>query len=383
VAQAQPGNPKTDSVFHTSSTPALIDFRAGEGKIAINAYADFGYTFGPQRGNRYYDYIRKDTVEDFGRRDFTSYPLYANQFALAYSYLQAQYELKDKFRLRLALQAGHIVESLYNEEMNSLRYIREAAVMYFFTPKLALEAGIFPSYYGAEIVLMKENFHATRAYIADFTPDYEAGARLHYYINPYNTLRFEVLNGWQEIKEANGRKALGFVWSINKPGRMVGDFNFYYGNEAPLGANYRLNRVYLNAYYRLWLSKRVVVYPMMDWIVQDRIAGTNGSRRDAGTDQVVSPAVSVRYALAKRVGVAAHYDYVWNPSDVVPELRTNSPNGWQSHSYTLTLEYAPSPHVVFRAEGRYGYNRDAVFRNSANEPTRLDYYGLLSAALHF
>lgn len=374
-------NPKTDSVFYNSSTPYLIDFKAGEGKIGINAYADFGYVIGPQKKHRFYDYITKDTVEEFGRRDYTSYPLYANQFALAYSYLQAQYELKDKFRFRLALHAGHIVESLYAEEMRSLRNVREIAAMYFINKKLAAEIGIFPSYYGAEIVLMKENLHASRAYIADFTPDYEAGARLHYFVHPYHTLRFMVLNGWQEIKDANGKKALGFTWSVNKPGKVVGDFNLYYGNEAPAGVNYTQRRFYINWYYRLWLNKRLLIFPMFDYIVQEK--QPNGTSAASGTHQVFSPAFSARWNLSPRIGIAGRYDYVWNPDDIVPELQTNSPNGWRSHSYTLTMEYIPNPHLTFRLEGRYGVNKDAVFRNGLNQPTRMDYFGIASAAFHF
>lgn len=91
-----------------------------------------------------------------------------NQLSLAYAYAQGQYEIPNKVRFRFAVHAGHIVESLYNEEMQSLRLIREAAIYYYFFPKLAMEAGIFPSYFGAEILLQQETSTPPRAYIADF-----------------------------------------------------------------------------------------------------------------------------------------------------------------------------------------------------------------------
>lgn len=351
----------------------------GRGALSLNLYADVGYAFGPQKKHRYLDYISGETVEDFGRRDYTSYPLYVNQLSLAYAYVQGQYELPEKLRIRLSLHTGHIVESLYFEEKKSLQLIREAALYYYFIPQLAVEAGIFPSYYGAEIVLNKENLHATRAYIADFTPDYEAGIRLHYHFRKDMTLRLMVLNGWQEIRDANGRKGYGLVWSIYKPGKIVGDWTVYWGNEAPSGQKQALFRHYHNLYYRVWLGKRWLIFPMFDFIVQ---ADTPDSNTAGRYQVVVSPALSLRYAITDRVGFAARYDYLYDKADIVPELRTGSRNGWQSHSATATLEYLPLPQLTFRVEGRYGANKDAVFRNRYNSLVREDWYVILSAAFH-
>ena len=352
-----------------------ISARVGRGVLSLNLYGDFGYAFGPQGKHKYYDYITKQEVEDHGRRDFTSYPLYANQFAMAYGFVQGQYEIPNKLRFRFALHAGHIVESLYNEEPKSLQMIREAAIYYFFHPKLAVEAGILPSYYGAEIVLNKENLHATRAYIADFTPDYEAGLRLHYHFRKDMALRFMVLNGWQEIRDANGRKGYGFVWSVFKPFKIVGDWTMYWGNEAPRGEP-PIFRHYQNLYYRIWLGKRWLIFPMFDFVMQ------KNNEKDR-YDVVVSPAFSVRLALTEKVGLAARYEYLYNKADIVPELRTGSPNGWQSHSGAATLEYLPLPQLTFRVEGRYGVNKDAVFRDRANMPVKDDWYVYLGGAFHF
>lgn len=358
-----------------TSKPA-ISKDVGPGTLSMNLYGDFGYAFGPQRKHKYYDYITKTIVEDFGRRDYTSYPLYVNQFSLAYAYVQGQYEIPNKFRFRLALHTGHTVESLYNEEMKALQAIREVAIYYYFFPKLAMEAGIFPSYFGAEIVLNKENLHATRAYIADFTPDYEAGFRLHYHVRKDMTLRIMVLNGWQEIRDQNGRKALGFVWSVNRPGKIVGDWNMYWGNEAPLGDSTPIFRHYQNLYYRVWLGKRWLIFPMLDFVMQK-------NNRTDRYDFVVSPAFSLRFAILEKLGLAARWDYLYDKADIIPELKTGTPNGWQSHSVTGTLEYLPLPQLTLRLEGRYGTNKDAVFRNRTNMLVREDYYGILSAAFHF
>lgn len=356
----------------------ILKTKMGRGELSVNVYGDFGYVVGPQKTHTYYDFITKDTVTDFGRRDYTSYPLYANSFGLAYGYVQVQYELANKFRARVALHAGHIVDALYTEEMQSMKMIREASLSYYFTPRLFAEIGIFPSYYGAEIVLNKENLHATRAYIADFTPDYEAGIRVHYKATDRLTLRALVLNGWQEIKDLNGRKAFGLGMSYLNEKKFSLDWHTYLGNEAPLGNNTPgMYRFYSNLYAKFWFGPKWIFFPVLDFVVQEKPANVSG------LDMVVAPAFSLRYAITDKIGAAIRYEYILNRSDIVPELRTGSPNGWESHSGTATLEYAPIPELTFRLEGRYGVNKDAVFRNALNQPVREDYYGIGTIAFHF
>ncbi len=356
----------------------ILKKKMGAGEFSINAYGDFGYVVGPQKTHTYFDFITKDTVTDFGRRDFTSYPLYANSFGMAYGYVQAQFEIPQKFRMRIALHAGHIVEALYTEEMQSLKMIREASISYHFSPRWSAEIGIFPSYYGAEIVLNKENLHATRAYIADFTPDYEAGIRVHYKATDRLTLRALLLNGWQEIKDLNGRKAFGLGLSYLNENKFSVDWHTYVGNEAPLGNNIpAMYRFYSNLYAKFWLGPKWIFFPVLDFVVQQKPMNADG------LDMVIAPAMSLRYAISEKLGVAMRYEYLLNRSDIVPELRTGTPNGWESHSGTATFEYLPIPEVTFRLEGRYGLNKDAVFRNALNQPVKEDYYGIASIAFHF
>lgn len=356
----------------------FLELNLGKAKLSFNAYADFGYVVGPQRKHTFYDYITKDTVTQFGRRDFTSYPLYANQFSLSYAYVQAQYEIENKLRFRMAFHTGHIVDALYVEETPSTKIIRELSMYYHFNNKWAVEAGIFPSYFGAEIVLNKENLHATRAYIADFTPDYEAGVRLHYKANSFNTISAMVLNGWQVIKETNTTKAFALCWSLNKPGKIVGYWNLYFGDEQSLNVDYTLFRHYQNIYYRIWLGKKILILPVLDVMVERK-----PPNEKAGWNKIIAPAFSIRYGINKYFGVAGRWEHIYDKDNIIPELYTGSPNGWQSNSATLTFEYLPIPQLTFRIEGRYGVNKDAVFRNRYNQLTRNDWYGIASFSFNF
>ncbi|GMQ30279.1 porin [Algoriphagus confluentis] len=363
---------------NTKEEPPLIQIPLSKGNLTFNLYGDFGYVFGPQKTHTYFDPIADETVTDFGRRDFTSYPLYANQFSLSYGFVQGQYELKDKLKFKLAFHTGHIVDALYLEEIPSTRIIRELSLYYHLHPKWALEIGIFPSYFGAEIVLNKENLHATRAYIADFTPDYEAGVRLHYKADEHHTFSAMLLNGWQVIKETNATKAFALAWTLNKPGKIVGNWNLMFANEQPLSAPQPLFRHYQNIYFRIWLSNRLMILPVLDAMIEQKQGD-----QSTGWNKMIAPAFSVRYGLGEKLGVAGRYERIYDPKSLIPELKTDSPSGWQNQAVTLTLEYLPLNLVTFRIEGKYGTHKDAVFRNSTNQLVREDWYGIVSSSFYF
>ena len=369
----------SDSLNQKSTEQSsFLKVPVGNGNLSFNLYGDFGYVFGPQKTHTYFDPIEGETVTTYGRRDFTSYPLYANQFSLSYGFIQGQYELKDKLKFKFAFHTGHIVDALYLEESPSTRIIRELSLYYHLNPKWALEIGIFPSYFGAEIVLNKENLHATRAYIADFTPDYEAGVRLHYKADEYNTFSAMVLNGWQVIKETNTTKAFALAWSLNKPGKIIGNWNLMFADEQPLSAAQPLLRHYQNIYFRIWMSKRLLVLPVLDVMIEQK-PGDEAK----GWNKMIAPAFSARYGLSEKFGVAGRYEHIYDPKSLIPELRTDAPSGWQNQAVTLTFEYLPINLVTFRIEGKYGTHKDAVFRNSTNQLVREDWYGIVSSSFYF
>jgi hypothetical protein len=375
---AQTSNSQDTTKIENKKLKDFLAFQLDKGTLSFNIYGDFGYVVGPQRTHTYYDPIVGETVTNFGRRDYTSYPLYANQFSLAYAYIQAQYEIENKIKIKMAFHTGHIVDALYIEETPSTKIIRELSIYYNFNSKWATEIGIFPSYFGAEIVTNKENLHATRAYIADFTPDYEAGIRMHYKPNKENTFSAMVLNGWQVIRETNTTKAFALSWNINKPGKINGNWNLMFADEQPIYADKPLFRHYQNIYFKISLGKRWMILPVMDVMIERR-----AQTEPPGWNHILAPAFSARYKIDKHFGIAGRYEHIYDPKSLIPELKTGTPNGWQSNAFTLTLEYIPSPIITFRLEGKYGVNKDAVFRNSLNNMVRQDWYGIFSTSFYF
>jgi hypothetical protein len=350
-----------------------------KGKLTMQGYFDFIYAADLNDANRL-------PSVDFGRRQYTSSPLFSDKFTLPYAYLGATYEM-DKLTIRLALHTGDIVESLYAQEIESMRLVREASLNYQFTDRFSVEAGIFPSLYGFEIFLSKENLHATRAYIADFAPDYEAGIRLKYQVNKNLSARLMVLNGWQEIKDSNGKKALGIVVQNDNHRNSFFNWGVYFGDVREIGESFYRNRMYHNIFWKYSVKKWTFV-PMLDAAYQRQLETTD---REI---YMIAPAFSIRYRFDNSWSLASRWDMVNDPKNMIPELNgklvtpslitaSNNPNGWQSNSVTLTLERALNENFVIRVESRYALNKDKLFLDGPSKLVDYDGYVLLSMAANF
>lgn len=350
----------------------------GKGELSLLLYADFGYVAGPQRWRTYSDPIKGgDTVTDFGRRKYTSYPLYANSFSLAYGFLGATYYIPEKLKLSVSFHEGHLIDALYYLESASTRYIRESYAQYWFTPRFSTEMGIFISYFGFEVPMLRQNMNATRAYIADFEPDYEAGIRFNYKIKDWLYARAMILNGWQEIQDRNGKKGFVGVISVLKEKKIEGDFNVYVGDMREPLSTVRKMRYFFNPYYKIYFGKQknFVVAPALDFALEEK-----GLKDRTGYNSMYGAALTFGFYPTEKTGIAARWEHVYDPENIVPELYTGTKNGWQSHSFTLTTEYIPFYELKLRSDLRWGFNRDAVFFDSNNVPTRYDYYWALIAS---
>jgi hypothetical protein len=127
----------------------------------------------------------------------------------------------------IALNLGNIVDLMYEEQPPLLKLIREMSVGYKFSEKVWIDAGIFPSVYGTESFITKNNFHATRSITGD--SDYEERLRLNYH-KGYWQAKLLLTNGWQVIQPAaNSRKSLGTMLEYHIPGRLKIRWSTYNG----------------------------------------------------------------------------------------------------------------------------------------------------------
>lgn len=291
-----------------------------------------------------------------GGRHYTSNPLYNDQFSVGYSFLQTDFEANETMGFRFAYHFGDIVQKMYEGEPESIKPIREATARIKLNEKLMVEAGIMPSFFGFETFINKENMHATRAHMTDFAPDFDAGARAYYTLSKNEHLKFQIANGWQVIRDNNRDKSVAAAYVYDEPGRFMFNWGQFYGNEAPEGQHHTY-RTYTNLFAKI-PHGRFTFAPMLD-------LGWGEKYRQGNEGKYWAPWQSygliIRYAMGEKNAVAARYDRTHDPNNIIPELVTTTPNGWQSRGYTLTYEYLISKFATYRLEGNYEKSEDPVY----------------------
>ncbi len=79
--------------------------------------------------------------------------------------------------------------------------------------------------------------------------------------------------------------------------------------------------------------------------------------------------------------MAARYERVHDPNQIINEVITNTPNGFQLDGSTLTLEYLPAPQVTMRLEGRYSLAKDPIYNYGDNLKSRQDFFVMAAIAI--
>lgn len=324
-------------------------------------------------------------LESNKQRPWNSNPEYMNTFGMSYGFISFEY-VNENVRARIGFQGGEIVERMYIGERPTYKTFRDANAGYIFSKELSIEMGIFPSFYGAEGFVNKDNQHATRAIMTDFSPDYVSALRLNYDWGEHWDFKIEVTNGWQNI--GNDRsKALGTLVVYEQSGSFLLNWGSYVGNEAEHGKPMAL-RNYHNFYAKLFWGKFTVL-PMLDVFYEKRDA-------EGRTVWGFNAGMSVRYAISEKFGVAARYERLQDPHEIIPDLKANmpyglpdpalpaaNPGGFQANGYTLTFEFLPSKHMTIRLEGRYTDANNPIYVRGNNQPTSRDSFIYTSFAVGF
>ncbi len=187
-------------------------------------------------------YYGFDLNQPTGDRGFTTQAIRHNEFSVNLAYVDVKLE-KEKVHGRLSLQAGSSVYANYSTEKrygaagsaqlaDVMRHVQEAYGGYLLTPDLWIDAGIFFSHIGIESFVSKDNWNYTRSLAADFSPYYQTGVRLNYQLSPTWFASLQVLNGWQNLIETNGDKALGMQVTYTPSESVSFAYNNFIGREA-------------------------------------------------------------------------------------------------------------------------------------------------------
>ncbi len=215
---------------------------------------------------------------------------------------------------------------------------------------VTIEAGLFPSPIGIEVIAVKDNWTWSRSNVFFGLPAYHTGAMVSHAIADGWTGKLHVYNGWNSVVDNNGYPSVA-ASAAYASGKTTAQLMYFGGIERPTGAPEGTAwRHLVDAYVQIPITDELAVAGQVD-------AGIEPN--DFGTSSWIAGAAYAKYALADTLYVAVRGDYF---REHVPDGASPIfwPTSWIAEG-TATLAYQPVAGISVRLEGRHDHAASDVF----------------------
>lgn len=277
-------------------------------------------------------------------RPYTTQVVHEDQIDINLGMVEAKLATAD-LRGRLAFQHGTSVTSNYAaEEYLFWRYIQEATAGVKFSDKLWFDGGIYLAHMGFESFNSRDNWNYTRSLVADYSPYYEAGAKLSYQINDALTTQFHVVHGWQNISSgAEPMYGLQLSYALNPRTQ------FTYNNCV--GHQFGGLRNFHDFIVKRDFNEKLSVAAQFDF-------GTQGRQED---DRAFwhGWALMSRYKFTPAVALGSRVERFFDPHHVV--IQTLNGPSFDAVGLSANLDVELYPKLVWRNEYRTFLGENVVF----------------------
>lgn len=292
-----------------------------------------------------YDFSHPDHKE----RNYTTQPQRHNEPNINLVHLGLN--LKDeKWRARLALQAGNSVEANTLYEPNpDLGHIQESYVGHKFGD-VWIDAGIYLGHIGMESWVSKNNITYTRSLQLDYVPYYATGIRASMDISTHQHMEIHVMNGWQNISETNSAKAFGTQY---KTGNFT--YNTFFGDEKVLPGQKDRFRSYHNFILETKINE--------SWKNQTSFdVGTQSQQNNNGVDSWLAVTTTFQQKLSDNNFLGYRLEHYADPHQ--SNVLTGSDDGFQVMSASINFDHHLRENALWRNEFRGYHSRDHVLNTS-------------------
>ena len=286
-----------------------------------------------------------------------------NEVNLNLGFIQAEYAT-GSVRSKLALMTGTYANANLADEPGVLKNIFEAnaGIKISKNKDLWVDAGVFASHIGFESAIGAHCWNMTRSILADNSPYYESGVKISY-TNENGKWFFSglLLNGWQTMQRIPGNQtpAFGHQLTWQPTEKIVLNSSSFIGNVMP--DSIRQMRYFHNFYGQFELNGKLSLIAGFDIGAQQKI------KQSSLLDTWFSPVLIGRYKLSQKLQIAARYEYYADRNEVM--IYTGTPNGFQTHGYSLNIDAKVQAHVLWRVEGRvFTGHKDKVFLDKQQNP---------------
>jgi hypothetical protein len=208
--------------------------------LALSAGTGFAQTFtGTVDGYWLYNSITPHNAGGSCRTNssacnqYRAFDINDQAFSLNYGELAVEYK-PNEVGIRVDFGFGDAAEVVNNNFSDGefLRHIQQAYLTGT-RGKFTVDFGKFVTPHGAEVIETKDNWNYSRGLLFTWViPFYHFGGRATYVINDKATIGGYVVNGWNNVKDNNTAKSLGFTGSF-KPHSKIGLVtNVLWGKEV-------------------------------------------------------------------------------------------------------------------------------------------------------
>ena len=294
-----------------------------------------------------------------------------SEFALNLAYLTASYR-NERVKAEFSLMTGTYAQTNLAQELPLFRSLREAWLGAKLSPKqeLWLDAGVFSSHIGFESAVGAESWTLTRSILAENSPYYESGIRLHY-STPSKKWKFMLLmlNGWQSMRMANGHQlpSVGHQIVFTPTEKVTLNSSSFIGHVPVLNLSnpapaLRL-RYFHNFFSVIQLTPKIGL-----------IAGLDVGMQEVSPDSFgywYAPIIMFRYMPTPKWRMAVRGEYY---SDLMEQVVSNpGPYSTEIYGYSLNTDYELFPGFLMRLEYRaflysqpfFTLENPRVFRNQS------------------
>lgn len=321
--------------------------------IAHSAFAQVDSVKAPLQISGYletYYSFDSDQPSNHTRPSFLSSYNRATEFALNLAYLAASYR-NEKVKAEFSLMTGTYAQANLANELPLFRSLREAWLGAKLSPKqeLWLDAGVFSSHIGFESAVGAESWTLTRSILAENSPYYESGIRLHY-STPSKKWKIMalMLNGWQSMRMGDGHQlpSVGHQLVFTPTTKITLNSSSFLGhvlvqNLSNPSPAHRL-RFFHNFFSVLQLTPRIGLIAGIDVGIQEVSSDSSG--------HWYAPIIIFRYLPTPKWRMALRGEYY---SDLMEQVISNpGPYSTEIYGYSLNSDYEFFPGFLMRLEYR-------------------------------
>lgn len=264
-----------------------------------------------------------------------------------------------KYRANIAFQAGTYAQDNYAAEDDLLKGVFEANVGIALSQNNRhwLDMGIFPSHIGFESALSMNNLTLTRSLAAENSPYFLSGAKYSYRPSEKWELAALYLNGWQRIRrlEGNSLPSFGTQLSFTPHPNTTLNWSTFLGTDTPDST--RRMRYFNNFYGQFRLM------PAFQLIVGVDVGAQQEFKGSSNLDWWFGPVIIGKLAFNKVWSTSLRAEYYQDKTGII--LPTGTRNGFQTMGFSINLDYAPSPALLWRLETRWMDSKDRIFETKA------------------